>query len=130
MPTSSIRIFPAKSWACAVGSRSHFGARQRQRDLGAGAVNAAHGDVAAVQLRDALDDREAEPLATLAGGRRDTLAALVEAVEELRHVGRRDAGAGVGDADLHPLADDPCGERDAVAAAAELERVVDEVRDG
>ena len=57
-------------------------------------------DVAAVQLDDALDDRQAQAAAALAGGRRDRRAALVEAVEQLRQVGRRDARAVVGDAHL------------------------------
>src|SRR5262249_7703452 len=82
-------------------------------------------DLAAVELDEALDDREAEPGALLALGR--LAAALLVAAEELREVLGRDPLAGVLDGDLDLRAEAADLDRDHVALARELDRVRDEV---
>ena len=62
------------------------GAWQGQRHHGALARRAVHRQAPAVQLGDALDDRQAQALAAFAAGRRRVVAGLVEAVEQMRQV--------------------------------------------
>src|SRR5438105_3376599 len=62
---------------------------------------ALHADLAAVRLDDALHDVEPQPESLLARARVLHVAHLVEPVEDLRDVRRRDAGAVVGHGDEH-----------------------------
>jgi hypothetical protein len=71
---------------------------QRDRERGPGPHAALDHDPAAVHLHDGTDDRQAQAAAAASGlvGAR----AAVEAVEDVRQLGRVDADAGVDDLDL------------------------------
>ena len=86
-----------RTFPCA-GAPSGRGSRHGKHHFGPVARRAGHRNGAAVQLGNALDDREAQSLAALGARRRNALAALVEAIEQVRQIGRRNPRAAVGNA--------------------------------
>ena len=80
-----------------------------------------------MQFDNALDDGQAQAAPFFAGGRGHAVACLVEAVEEVRQIGRRDAAAVVLHRDLHARAPALCRQPHGTAGRRELERVVQQV---
>ena len=77
-------------------------ARQAHRHDGAGADIAFHIQQAAMELHHGLGERDAQAGAFMPAG--PGIVHLAEGGEDLGHVLRRDADAGVGDADMHVAA--------------------------
>ena len=84
-------------------------------------------DRAAVHVHDRADDREPEPAP--AAARLVRPRAAVEALEDVRQLGRLDADARVGHLDPRPVRRRRHVDRDRAAARRELDRVGDEVGD-
>src|SRR5581483_1177863 len=94
--------------------------RQRERERGAAPVRRLVPEPAAVQLREALRDREPEPGAGLRWSVRERL-------EEPRGVGR-EAGPVVDDTQHHLVLGRLAAHLDAIAGRGGLERVLEQVR--
>jgi uncharacterized tellurite resistance protein B-like protein len=82
---------------------------------------------AAVQFDDALDDGQPQALAFFAAGRCHVVAAAVQAIKQVRQVGRRDAGALVGHADRGRAGCGLQAQDHGALRRAELQRVVQQV---